>query len=295
MKDDCRFGHLAQRLFNTPLAIHPGKAEVIIGALADRLQLTSIETSLGTIRASGAWDKEDFDEEGETYSEPGYEVELGIAKIDIADTLVMKLGGLRPFSGMTGYDGIRQNMIAAARDPLVKAIMMDVDSPGGEVSGLFDLADTISTIDKKVKPVFAVLTESAYSAGYCLACAARRIYVPRTGGAGSIGVVAMHVDLSKAIERAGLKVTFLYDGDRKIDGAPEIPLSDEAYQRAMKDITTISGMFRSTVSQNRGLSVEKIRDMQAGTFLGADGVTAGLADEVIAPADAFQDILDRVG
>lgn len=288
-----RFGHVMQRMLNTPLAIHPAKAEVIMGGLADRLGIASIDMDSRMIRAMSPTD--DFDGEGESYEEEGYEVELGIAKIDVADTLVMKMGGLRPFSGMTGYNGIRQNAITAARDPLVKAIALDVDSPGGEVAGLFDLVAMLKRIDAEVKPVFAILTESAYSAGYAIASAARRIYVPQTGSTGSIGIVCAHCDMSEAIKKAGFKVTFLFDGARKIDGAPEIPLSDEAYDRAMADIRTISSMFRASVAQNRGLPVEKIRDMQAGTFLGADGVTAGLADAVMAPDAAFQDILDRVG
>jgi signal peptide peptidase SppA len=287
-----RFGHLIGRMTNTALAIHPGKAEVILAAVADRLGIASIDMGSRQIKAMSG---EDWDDEGETYSEPGYEVALGIAKIDIEGTLVMKLGSLRPYSGMTGYDGIKQNLIEAAQDRDVKAILLDIDSPGGEVAGMFRLAEAIRAVDQGIKPVFGVLTESAYSAAYLLASATRRIYVPRTGGTGSIGVVCAHCDVSQALKAAGLKVTFLYDGDQKVDAAAELPLSDDARDRIMKDIRTMGSMFRMAVAQNRGLSEAIIRDMQAGTFLGADGVTAGLADEVMDPDAAFQDILDRVG
>lgn len=289
-----RFAHLAQRLFNTPLAIHPAKAEIIVGALADRLGITSMSRLNGTILAFDPADEKEDRAEGETFSEPGYDVELGIARIEVEGTTVMKLGGTRPYSGMTGYDGLRQNLMEARADSRVQKIMMDIDSPGGEVSGLFDLVDLIKAIDKD-KPVYAVLTESAYSAGYAIASAARKIYVPRTGGTGSIGVVWMHCDFSQAIKDAGVKVTFVTRGLRKVDGAEELPLSGEALARAQADIDTIGGIFESTVARNRGLPVAKVRDMQAGTYLGADSVTQGLADEVMAPDAAFRAILEEVG
>jgi ClpP class serine protease len=240
-------------------------------------------------------DDDDGDGERKTFSEAGYEVELGIAKIDIEGTTVMKLGGVRPFSGMTGYDGIRQNLVQAAADPRVKAIALDIDSPGGEVSGLFDLVDTVRAVDQNLKPVYALLTEQAFSAGYALASAARRIYVPRTGGTGSIGIVWMHCDFSRAIQDAGVKVTFVTRGSRKTDGAEQIPLAPEALARAQADIDAVGAIFEATVARNRGLSEIKIRDMQAGTFLGADSITVGLADDLMAPAEAFQDILERTG
>lgn len=290
-----RYGHLAQRLFNVPLAIHPAKAEVLVAVLADRMGIAATDRMSGRrLAISGAQAFHDDDEEAETFSEPGYEVELGVAKIDIAGTTVMKLGGLRPLSGMTGYDGLRQNVAEAANDSRVNAILLDIDSPGGEVSGLFDLADYIRAVDRQKKPVFAVLTESAYSAGYALASAARKIYVPRTGGVGSIGILWMHCDLSQALAEAGVKVTFVTRGARKADGAPELPLSPEALARAQRDIDTIGSLFETTVARNRGLSAEKIRDMEAGTFLGADSVTVGLTDAVMSPDEAFRDILKQV-
>lgn len=287
-----RFPFLAQRMFNTPLAIHPAKAEVILGALSDRLGITSMRLNGEVLALKGtAIDDED---EGATYSEAGYEVEIGVAKIDVDGTTVMKLGSLRPYSGMTGYDGLRENIMEALNDVRVRAIMLDIDSPGGEVSGLFDFVDFLAWANTQ-KPVYAVLTESAYSAGYAIASAARKIYVPRTGGTGSIGVIWMHCDFSQAIKDAGVTVTFITRGALKADGAEELPLSPEARARAQADIDTIGGIFEATVAQNRGLSEKKIRDMQAGTFLGADSVKQGLADEVMSPDAAFRDILEEIG
>lgn len=287
-----RFEFLAQRLFNVPLAITPGKAEVIMAALAGRLGIGQIER-LGNAAPSMMED----DDYG--YADPGrnprtgYEVVGGVAIIQVCGTLVQKLGTLRPYSGMTGYDGIRQNFMTAMADPDVKAIMLDIDSPGGEVSGCFDLVDAIFKARGK-KPVWSILNESAYSAAYAIASAADRIVVPRTGGVGSIGVIWMHMDWSKALTSAGFKVTFITYGDLKADGHPEIPLSEDARKRFQDDITTMGELFVSTVARNRNISAKAVRDTQAATYLGAAGVSRGLADEVMAPDAAFRALLAEI-
>jgi signal peptide peptidase SppA len=284
-----KFEFLAQRLFNTPLAIAPGKAEVIMAALSERLGLSQIARS-------GARMMED-DEYG--FAEPdsnprgGYDMVGNVAVISIHGTLVQKLGTMRPYSGMTGYDGIRQNFMMAMADSSVKAIMFDINSPGGEVAGCFDLVDAIYKARGK-KPIWSILNESAYSAGYALASAADRIYVPRTGGVGSIGVIWMHMDWSKALTSAGFKVTFITFGESKADGHPEIPLSGEALARFQSDIDTMGELFVSTVARNRNISVKAVRDTQAATYMGAAGISLGLADGVMAPDAAFRALLAEI-
>lgn len=286
-----RFPFLAQRMFNRPLIIHPAKAEVIVAALMDRLGIHGINQRGEVL----AMDDDDWSgPAGETSEEEGYDLDMGIARIVIEGTTVMKLGTMRPYSGMTGYDGIREAFFTAQADSRVKGIMLDIDSPGGEVAGCFDLVDDMFAM-RGNKPVYAILTESAYSAGYALASPADKIFVPRTGGLGSIGIVWAHYDFSAAITDAGMKVTFVTRGDRKVDGACEIPLSEAALATAQADIDAIGGIFEETVARNRGLSAKKIRDMQAGTFLGADGVAQGLADEVMAPPEAFRQLLRAIG
>ncbi|HBO83311.1 MAG TPA: serine peptidase, partial [Cupriavidus sp.] len=165
--------------------------------------------------------------------------------------------------------------------------------PGGEVAGCFDLVDTIYGARGK-KPIWSILNESAYSAGYAIASAADRVLVPRTGGVGSIGVICAHVDLSKALTSAGVKVTFITYGDRKADGHAEIPLSEEALARFQADIDSMGDLFVSTVARNRNISAATVRDTQAATYLGADGVELGLADEVAAPDAAFRALLSAL-
>lgn len=290
-----QFGHLAQRLFNVPVAIRPEKAEVIMAALAERMGIGRM------MRVSGdAVDLTPMALEGEGYSyadresrDTGYDLVGNIAVIPVHGTLVQKTGSLRPWSGMTGYDGLRQAFLTALYDPQVAAIVLDVDSPGGEVSGCFDLVDTIYNA-RGEKPIWSILNESAYSAAYAIASAADRIYVPRTGGTGSIGVICMHVDFSKALTSAGIEVTFITYGDRKADGHSEIPLTTEALARFQGDIDTMGELFVETVARNRNITASKVRATQAGTYLGADGVAAGLADAVAAPDAAFRALLSQL-
>ncbi|WGL97917.1 S49 family peptidase [Arsenophonus sp. aPb] len=278
--------HLAQKLFNTPLAIHPKKAEVVITAVMERFGITQIRSAM-------------MDDDNDYFSrqaqkDEGYDVLEGIALIAVHGTLVQKLGTLRPYSGMTGYDGIRRVFLTALNDPEVKGICLDIDSPGGEVAGCFDLVDMIYAA-RGQKPIYAILSECAYSAAYAIASAADKLYVPRTGGVGSIGVIVIHCDWSQHIKDDGLKVTILTYGDRKAESNPCIPLSAEAKAAIQHDIDEMGRLFVRTVSRNRGLSEEKIRNTQAACYLAAEGVQMGLADSVAAPDVAFQILMKEAG
>lgn len=284
--------HLAQRLFNTPLALHPNKAEVIMAAVMDRFGISRIESSLAM--EDDDWYGYDDKRGRESRSDPGYDNVLGVAVIPICGTLVQKLGSLRPYSGMTGYDGIRQAFLTAMEDPDITGICLDIDSPGGEVAGCFDLVDVIYGARGK-KPIHAILTESAYSAAYAIASAADRISVPRTGGVGSVGVITMHLDWTQRIKDDGLKVTIITYGSRKAEGSPLRELSDEALAAIQQDINTMGELFVNTVARNRGISATVIKSTQAACFMAADGVELGLADEVCPPDAAFRNLLEKTG
>ena len=208
-------------------------------------------------------------------------------------TLVHKNGNVRAESGLCGYDGIRHNIAAALSDTKVKAIAFDIDSPGGEVSGCFDLCDMIYRARGK-KPMMAILSEMACSAAYAIASAADIITVPSTGVTGSVGVVACHADYSKRLENEGVKVTMIHYGAKKIDGNEAFPLSDSALGRLQSDVDKMGEMFVRRVARNRGMSVKAVRDTQAGIYMGKDGVDIGFADEVLAPEHAFEALVDSI-
>ncbi|OYZ99323.1 MAG: serine peptidase, partial [Rhodobacterales bacterium 17-64-5] len=201
--------------------------------------------------------------------------------------------------GQTSYEGIAAQITAAASDPMVRGIALEIDSFGGEVAGVFDLADAIRTA-RASKPVWAFVAEHAFSAGYALASQADRIILPRTGAVGSIGVVVMHADLSGQLSDAGVTVTLIHSGAHKVDGNPYAPLPDLVRARIQAEIDNIRTLFAQTVAAGRGrrLSAEAALATEAECYRGAEAVAAGLADEVSDPASAFAafaDVVNRRG
>ena len=143
----------------------------------------------------------------------------GITVIEIAGTLVHRGAWIGQSSGLTSYEGIAAQLQAAIADPAIRGIALDIDSFGGEVAGAFDLADRIRAA-RAQKPVQAFVADHALSAAYVLASQADRITLPRTGAVGSIGVVAMHSDMSGALDQKGIAVTLIHAGARKVDANP---------------------------------------------------------------------------
>lgn len=283
--------HLAQRLFNVPLAITPGKLEIVVAAMADRMGITQLFRADGSVFAfDGGWET---DTDARQARDTGYEVVAGVAVIPVTGTLVAKLGSLRPYSGMTGYDGLRAVFSTALADPDVKAIAWDMDSPGGEVAGCFDLVDTMYRA-RGTKPMWSILSESAYSACYAMASATDRIVVPRTGGTGSVGVISACIDMSTALKQAGIKVELITFGARKADGNQFGPLSEAARARFQADVDMMGNLFVDTVARNRKLNRSKVLDTEASTFLGASGVEVGFADAVMAPDEAFRELCEHI-
>ena len=207
---------------------------------------------------------------------PAYAVHDGIGIIDISGGLVSRPMG---FCGPVSYEEIGAAFDALLADENVNAIVFRLDSPGGEVSGLFDLADHIYN-SRGTKPIFAAVDDMAYSAAYAIASACDRIYLSRTGGVGSIGVVSYHVDQSEYNAKKGIKVDYLYAGDRKVDGNPHAPLSDDARASMQAEIDRLYELFVATVARNRGLDAKTVRETQAACYYGEDAVKHGLADQV---------------
>jgi signal peptide peptidase SppA len=256
--------HLASRLFGTPLLAHPGKLEVIVNALSPRLL--------------GHKAQEGDDEEGQAIDrEPS--VEGSVATIPVLGSLVHRRLGMDAISGMDSTQDLRARVEAALADDSVGGILLELDSPGGEVAGIFDLADVIFE-GRQSKPIVAFVNENAFSAGFAIASAADRIVLPRTGGVGSVGVVAMHVDQSALNEAVGIKPTFVFAGDRKVDLSPHSPLSERARADLQAGVDKIQTTFVETVARNRGISTEAVRATQAGVFTGQDAITRGFADEI---------------
>jgi signal peptide peptidase SppA len=257
--------HLASRLYGTPLLVARPKLDVIMGALGPRLAGQALAPlDIGAM--------------------PGRELEVtqeGIAIIPITGTLVARSGYLAAASGLTSYSEIGDAIETAATDPQVCGILLDIDSSGGEVGGLFDLVERITAIRQASgKPIQALANEAALSAAYAIACAADSITVTQTAEIGSIGVVAIHVDESAADARAGLAWSFVHAGERKVDGNSHEPLSSRARADIQADVDFLYERFVALVARRRNLSPEAVRTTEAGVYRGHLAVKAGLADQV---------------
>ncbi len=270
--------HLAARLFGAPLLIHRPKLDVILSALGSRVGLADLSAPTGFVQP----------DRSAALADTGA-AQSGIAVIPIYGTLVRRTQGLEAQSGLTSYAGIAQSLETALADPGVAAILLDIDSPGGESSGVFDLADRIRAATA-IKPVWAVANDMAFSAAYALGSAASRLIVSRTGGVGSIGVIAMHVDQSVKDQQDGIAYTAVFAGDRKNDLNPHAPISGEAHSFLQGEVNRIYDLFATTVAKHRGMGVNTIKSTQAALYFGADAVASGLADDVGTLDDAIRQI-----
>jgi ClpP class serine protease len=287
---------IAARAFNTPLLVEPSKAMAFLSGLGPRILGRKVELSdhelpdaPGTTppaRASilGGGLTESLRHHGDA----PYPVVDGIAVIEIAGVLIHRGGWIGQSSGQTSYEGIAAQIEAAASDPAVRGLALEIDSFGGEVAGVFDLADRIRAIRGR-KPVWAFIAEHAFSAGYALASQADRILLPRTGALGSIGVVVLHADLSGQLDQDGVRVTLIHSGRHKVDGNPYEPLPEGVRGDIQREIDVLRFLFAETVAAGRSgrLSQEAALATEAASFRGADAVAAGLADEVTDLARGF--------
>jgi signal peptide peptidase SppA len=204
-----------------------------------------------------------------------------IAVVAVIGTLVSRSGYLAAASGLVSYPDIGDAIAAAMDDPTVRGVILDVDSPGGEVGGLFDLVEQMRAIKAgNGKPLWAVVNESALSAAYAVASDADRLYVTRTGVVGSVGVVAVHIDESGADAKAGLAWTFVFAGDRKVDANGHEPLSERARATIQVDVNRLYAELCGLVAANRGLTSEAMRGTDAAIYRGELAIRAGLADRV---------------
>ena len=188
----------------------------------------------------------------------------GIAVVPILGPLVTRGDWLTSFLGASDYGEIASAVEAALADPSVRAVLLEIDSPGGEVGGLFDLVDRLVSLRQDAqKPLWAVASESALSAAFAIASVADRLYVTRTAEVGSIGVVAIHVDESVADVMVGLKWTLVHAGDRKIDGNAHEPLSDTAFSAIQADVDALHADLVTLVARNRNMSPDAVRGTEA--------------------------------
>ena len=290
---------IAQRVFNTPLMVDPAKALAFLTGLGPRivgrdisiegLDIAAEDRDAAKLPARASLFGDDLTNRQARNGGQPFAVVDGIAVIEIAGTLVHRGAWIGQSSGLTSYEGIAAQLQAALADPAIRGIALDIDSFGGEVAGAFDLADRLR-VARAQKPVHAFVADHALSAAYALASQADRIILPRTGAVGSIGVVAMHSDMSGALDQKGIAVTLIHAGARKIDANPYQPLPEAVRARIASELEELRQLFAETVAEGRGRRLDTLRALgtEAAVFRGEAAVFAGLADEVADPVTAFR-------
>lgn len=272
------------RFANEPALVAPHQRERFESCLA---AIATEATMLGEAMAATRGSDEFWTELGErgTRVLRPYVVKDGLLLLPVKGVLLHAFP-FQLFDYATGYEYIWKAFERGLGDKDVKGIALVVDSPGGMVAGNFDLVDRMFAA-RGTKPVRAFAAESAYSAAYSIASVADRLVVSRTGGVGSIGVVTTHLDISKAYDEIGFKVTFIYAGAHKVDGNPFEPLPDAVKARIQERIDALYAVFVDTVARNRNLDAAAVRATEAQTFTATEAKANGLSDAIGALDDAL--------
>lgn len=288
-----KFARVSSRLFNAPLALRPEKAEMLCAALVDRLGIQKLDTIDGTTLAAAQlrqrasdW----MDEEPISPARRQYTIEERVARIPIDGTLVHKLGGVSPWSGLVGYDCLEKVIADAQSNKEVGAILLDIDSPGGEVAGCFDFCRKLSTMGQRNggKPIVAFANEMACSAAYAIASSCDAVMTTETGQVASIGVWTMLVDMTKGMTKNGIEVTMIRAGKRKARGGPYEAADEATFSKLQGWVDETWQIFAELVAANRPISAQAVLDLEGDWFTGNDALGLGLVDAVDSPEAIFQ-------
>lgn len=283
---------VASLIFNQPLLVLPETAATIATALADRFGIDFVDNGAEILGHAGGSDASRFvgrsveQRLGDGSTRTVYRIEDGVALINIHGELVNRGAYIGAVSGLTSYEGLEASLRAARDDSAVRAIVLDMNSPGGAAAGAMETADLVRKISQD-KPVVAFVNALAASAAYAIASGASRIIATPSATLGSIGVVWMHMDRSAQLDRSGVKTTLITAGAYKADGNPFASLPDDARSRIQSQIDSVYSLFIETVAAHRGISTEDIRKTEAGVFMGRAAVVAGLADDIGGIDDVF--------
>ena len=285
--------HILDRVLGVPLMVLPSKAQAVASfLLARQARQVTVEPDERPMLRTGplqeqrmaAADRLPF------LLDP----ESGIAVIEIAGSLAHRQGYIGAASGVMGYDGIGAAFEAAIAHPEVRAVMLDLHSPGGEVAGAFQLADRIAAA-RGTKPLIALADELAASAAYLIAAACDEIALAsEVAQVGSVGVVTVHVSFEEMLRKEGVRPTVVTAGAQKADGNPYQDLPEDVRGRIQSGVDAVMDQFVGRIATWRGLTERAVRDTEAGVFMGRDAIDARLADGIADPVSLFDALAAEV-
>jgi signal peptide peptidase SppA len=297
MMSDFQYTRILQQVISTPWAILPAKLVVIrdllaIRASGQRLTDEEVAASMGNRdrdliaewdkKISGTWLVNPYYGAKQAAANDGRSRNANsIAVLPLVGTIIPRMNMFSESSGAISVQRFTGAFRAALADPDVASIVIDVDSPGGQVDAVEELSTEIFKA-RGTKPITAVVNTMAASAAYWIATAADEMVVTPSGGVGSIGVFAMHEDISEMAAMQGVKVSLISAGKYKVEANPFEPLTDEAREAIQQRVDEYYGMFVSAVARNRGVSRSAVRGGYGeGRMVGAkEAVASGMADRV---------------
>ena len=273
--------HVMARVFGPPLLIAPTKLDQMLrGFHAALFHRGSPRAAASTSRLPRPGSARRRRRAAQRSVADGYWIQRGVATVPVRDVLVRRAGQVSADSTeFQSYERLTGTLRTARIDPRVAAILLDIDSPGGEAGGVFDLAAEIRGI-AQAKPVWAVANDDALSAAYLLASAAERVWATQTASLGSIGVVALHADQSAFDAAEGLKYTYIYRGDHKVDANPHEALSEQARTAIQTEIDRLYTKLVDMVATHRRIEASRVRGTQAQVYYGEDTIARGLVDTI---------------
>lgn len=264
-----RYEHVMKAVFGSPWAIREEYLAVIVDivlfrAAGGRLEAEEIEQRIGARRRT-----------------PSPAGPAGVAVVPLHGVIIPKAGGLAEISGGTSIERFRASFREAMASPDTSSVVLDIDSPGGMVDQVPEMAAEIRAA-RGSKPIVAMANTEAASAAYWLGSQADEFVVTKSARVGSIGVLTAHEDQSKQEEIKGLKTTLISAGKFKTEGNPFAPLSDEARSHLQAMVNDYYGMFVSDVARGRGVSVGTVREgFGQGRVLGVrEALAEGMVDRM---------------
>lgn len=270
--DALSYRRILRRVYSTPWAI--------VGTrLADIVDVLEFQASGGKLSA------DDIAEYvGVQAAAPRSQaIQGGIQVLSLRGIISHRMEMMNDVSGPggTSTEQFAARFRAAMRDPSTGAIVMDIDSPGGSVDGVPELAAEIREA-RGAKPIVAVANTLAASAAYWIAAQADEIVVTPSAEVGSIGVFAAHRDISERLAAEGEKVTLVHAGKYKVEGNPYEPLSDDARDEIQRKVNSAYSEFVSAVAAGRGTTAARVTANygEGRTLSARDAVAAGMADRV---------------
>jgi signal peptide peptidase SppA len=266
---DHKYPNIVRAVSETPWAILPSTLEAIKHFVALRAQGVKLEDEEIQARIGA----------GPAHKQPSQQGVVAV--LPIYGVITPKADLMSDISGGTSVQTFAADFRSVLADDAVKAIVLDVDSPGGQTDLISEMASEIRAA-RGTKPIVAVANTMAASAAYWLATQADELVVTPSGSVGSVGVFAAHEDISGLNDKLGVKTTLISAGKDKTLGNPFEPLSEEATQMIQDRVNEAYDMFTGDVAKGRGVSPTQVKDgFGQGRMVSAqNAVKEGMADRV---------------